>query len=98
MLDAIQKRCPALTGLFNQFYGQDAMCFFIVDGEVEIIWSTEGSRMGCTMGSFGFDLTVQDIYEAVDTEFATEDIKLKAATDDLTIGVPTGTTHGAATG
>ena len=41
------------------------------------------------MGSFGFDLTVQDIYEAVDTEFATEEIKLKAATDDLTIGVPT---------
>ena len=43
--------------------------------------------MGCTMGSFGFDLVAQPIYEAVEAEFATEDPTLKTATDDFTIGV-----------
>jgi hypothetical protein len=58
MLDAVEKRCPALTQLFNIYYALDSMCFFIIDGQVEIIYSEEGSRMGCILGSFGFDLTV----------------------------------------
>jgi hypothetical protein len=86
MLDAVQKRCPALTKMFNMFYALDSMCFFRVNGKMEIIWSTEGSRMGCVMGSFGFDLTVQDIYEAILARFPS--VVIKALTDDLTLGIP----------
>jgi hypothetical protein len=31
---------------------------------VRVVLSQEGSRMGCVLGSFGFDLVVQDVYEA----------------------------------
>ena len=80
MLDAIERRCPAVTKLFNTFYARDSLCFFIVDGVVHIISSTEGSRMGCVLGSWGFCLTVQDIYEAVALRHG---MNLRALTDDL---------------
>ena len=72
--------------MFNTFYALDSMCFFFVDGKIKIIWSTDGSRMGCVLGSFGFDLTVEDIYEAVDEKYP--ELKKKALTDVFTIGVP----------
>ena len=37
------------------------------------------------MGSFGFDLTVDDIYDAVDIKFP--DGVVKSLTDDLTTGI-----------
>ena len=37
ILDAVQKRCPALTAMFNTFYALDSMCFFFVDGKIKII-------------------------------------------------------------
>ena len=82
MLDAVQKRCPALTAVFNMFYALDSMCFFSMEGETKIVWSKEGSRMGCVLGSFGFDITVEDIYEAVDEKYS--EMKKKALTDDFT--------------
>ena len=42
--------------------------------------------MGCAMGSFGFDLTVQDVYEEV--QRALPEAVYKGLTDDLTTGVP----------
>ena len=27
MLDAVQRRCPALTSAFNTYYALDSMCF-----------------------------------------------------------------------
>ena len=86
MLDAVQKRCPALTSLFNKFYALDAMCLLNVEGGTKVIWSTEGSRMGCVLGSFGFGLTAQDIYEAVQDKFPST--VSKGLTDDFTIGLP----------
>jgi hypothetical protein len=59
VLDAVQLRCPQLTSLFNLFYTVDGACFFTVDEVVETIWSAEGVRMGCPLGSFGFDLALQ---------------------------------------
>ena len=56
VLDAVQLRCPQLMSLFNLFYTVDGACFYVVDGVVEVIWSAEGERMGCSLGSFGFDL------------------------------------------
>ena len=61
VLDAVQERCPELTSLFNLFYAVDGACFFALDGVAEIIWSAEGVRMGCPLGSFGFDLALQAI-------------------------------------
>jgi hypothetical protein len=46
MLDAVNEYCPGLNALFNLFYALDSMCFMLVEGEYEIIWSQEGSRMG----------------------------------------------------
>jgi hypothetical protein len=42
--------------------------------------------MGCVMGSFGFDLTVHDIYEAVLARYPM--LVAKALTDDFTLGIP----------
>jgi hypothetical protein len=42
--------------------------------------------MGCVLGSFGFDLVVQDIYEAVKKAFP--EIVLRALTDDCNSAVP----------
>jgi hypothetical protein len=55
----VQSRCPALTSLYNLFYTVSSACFFIVDGVIETIWSSQGARMGCPLGSFGFDLSLQ---------------------------------------
>jgi hypothetical protein len=86
MLDAVDRRCPELTELFNKFYAIDSLCFFIIDGEVRVILGEEGSRMGCVLGSFGFDLTVQDIFEAVLAKVPAG--IFKALTDDFNAAVP----------
>ena len=28
MLDAVDKRCPAMNRLFNRYYGHDSMCLY----------------------------------------------------------------------
>ena len=45
--------------------------------------SQEGSRMGCVLGSFGFDLVVQDVYEAVQALLPAAAVR--ALTDDLSV-------------
>ena len=86
MLHAVHKRCPQLTSLFNLFYARDSLCFFTVDGEVRVVLSQEGSRMGCVLGSFGFDLVVQDVYEAAQALLPAAVVK--ALTDDFNAAVP----------
>ena len=86
MLDAVNRRCPALTPLFNLFYARDSLCFFRIDDVAHVILSQEGSRMGCVLGSFGFDLAVQDVYEAVQAQLPTAIVR--AITDDMNVGVP----------
>ncbi len=61
MLDAVQRLCPELNALMNLYYTVDGVCFFAVDGVVEVILSAEGVRMGCPLGSFGFDLALQAV-------------------------------------
>ncbi len=50
---------PLLTSLFNLFYTVYGACFYAVGEVVELIWSAEGARMGCVLGTFGFDLALQ---------------------------------------
>ena len=85
MLDAVNARCPALNNLFTLFYGQDSPCFYQLDGIFHVIMSCQGSRMGCVLGSLGFDLTVQDVYERVLCKLS--DAVTKALTDDYTAGI-----------
>ena len=56
MLDAVDKRCPAMNRLFNRYYGHHSPCLYQLDDMYHVIMSQEGSRMGCVLGSFGFDL------------------------------------------
>jgi hypothetical protein len=84
VLDAVQKRCPELTSLFNLFYTVDGAGFFIVEGSVEIVWSAEGVRQGCPFGSFGFDLALQDTLERCAKN---SDVVVRAITDDANLAV-----------
>ena len=83
MLDAVNKRAPSLNSAFNAYYAGEGMCFFVIGKEVHVIRSSEGSRMGCALGSFGFDITIQDLYELVERTFPT--LVTRAATDDYTM-------------
>ena len=85
VLDAVQKRCPELTSLFNLFYTVDGAGFFIVEGSVEIVWSAEGVRQGCPFGSFGFDLALQDTLERCAK--GDPDITVRAVTDDANLAI-----------
>ena len=86
MLDAVHKRCPAMGKLFNLFYARDATCFFMVDDKAQQIMSTEGSRMGCSLGSFGFDLAVHGLYEELAARFP--HAVISCLTDDVTVAIP----------
>jgi hypothetical protein len=81
MLDAVHRRAPGLTKAFNLYYARVAQCFILIDDEVCVVESAQGSRMGCVLGSFGFCLTVQDTYDTV--RAAHPDIVSKALTDDF---------------
>ena len=52
-----------------------------------LLQATEGARIGCKLSSFGFALTVQDLYESIAKEFlrAENGSSIKAATDDVII-------------
>ena len=93
MLEAVHRNIPGITRLFNTFYGIISMCLFFVDGSPAIIWSCEGSRMGCVGGSFCFDLTVHPAYEGIRDRDAARNhdqpISIRAHTDDAPITIPT---------
>lgn len=87
MFDAVNERLPEANAQFERYYGMPAMCLYeLEDGTVEIIWSEEGSRMGCPLGPTGFGLTVQSTYERVKSAYP--DFTMKALTDDLTLAAP----------
>jgi len=87
VLDAVQQQCPQLTALMNLFYTVDGACFFTVENEVRIIWSAEGVRMGCPLGSFGFDLALQAVLLRVKQLDISKDIVFRALTDDVNLAV-----------
>jgi hypothetical protein len=84
LFDAVEKHCPELLDIFNASYGHDSPCLYTVDGEVHIIWSKNGTRMGCILGSIGFNLTHMDGYQRIQDAFP--DIIFNALTDDTTGG------------
>ena len=85
VLDAVQLRCPQLTSLFNLFYTVDGACFYTVDGVVELVWSAEGVRMGCPLGSLGFDLALQGPLERCAAR--SRSTVVRSLTDDCNLAV-----------
>ena len=81
----MQLRCPQLTSLFNLFYTVDGACFYTVDGVVELVWSAEGVRMGCPLGSLGFDLALQGPLERCAAR--SRSTVVRSLTDDCNLAV-----------
>src|SRR3569832_2345472 len=79
---AVYQRCPSLLSLFQKYYIQQSICF--LENGSRLVNASEGARMGCKLSSFGFSLTVQDIYEKVQA-ILSDDSCVKAATDDCVI-------------
>jgi hypothetical protein len=88
---SMQQRCPSLLKMFQKYYTKESMCFFEFNGDVKIIRATEGARIGCKMSSFGFALTVHDLYEDLRTylQGLGDGSCVKAATDDVVIMIKT---------
>jgi hypothetical protein len=77
---------PESRSLLNKYYGKRAPVFytFFKDGErrLRVIWSTEGARMGCVIGSKTFCMAADwFIYRKLKQEFSK--VTQLAATDDL---------------
>jgi hypothetical protein len=80
----LQLRCPQLTYLINLFYTADGACFYTVDVVVELVWSAEGVRMGCLLGSLGFDLALQGPLEHCAAR--SRSTVVRSLTDDCNLG------------
>jgi len=72
---------PSLLTLFQKIYSQQSICYFNMDGDVQLLEASEGARMGCKLSSFAFALTVQDVYEDIDSALGKDGSCMKAATD-----------------
>ena len=61
VLEAVSLRWPEGTQLFNKFYGLPSFALLGYSDEghsfLRVILGQEGVRIGCPLGSFGFDLT-----------------------------------------
>jgi hypothetical protein len=88
VIDAVHERWPEGDTFVNTLYGHASPCFFsFSDGEgnrrIRVILSVEGTRMGCPLGSFGFDLAMAHfVYDKLFAEFKKQAI-IRALTDDL---------------
>ena len=39
--------------------------FYLIGDALHVAWNEEGTRIGCKFGSWGFGITIQDLYEEV---------------------------------
>jgi len=86
---AVLRRCPSLLSLFKKYYTKESLCFFDMESEVRLLLAHEGARIGCKLSSFGFALTVQDLYQTIasDLSDAKDGSCIKAATDDVLVAL-----------
>jgi hypothetical protein len=71
--DQAQKDWQEATGTLKLFYGQRSIVLYVYrrdDGHtvVSVIYSEEGTRAGCRLGSIIFDMVFQPIYEACEED------------------------------
>jgi hypothetical protein len=86
LLASTKEVWPEISPICNKYYGIKSPVFYTYfkDGLqiLRVIWSTEGTRMGCAYASTGFCLTMHDkVYSKLSDDFP--DVAQMAATDDL---------------
>lgn len=78
---------PESTSIFNFFYGVDAPVFLIdSNGEIIVLWSKQGSRQGCSIGTEGFCLGIHPVLQELQKRYP--DFEFRLITDDLVPIVP----------
>lgn len=88
VLDATKIRWSEGMQLVNKYYGMPSIVLFAYykDGQLylRVILGREGVRMGCPLGSFCFDLTLDHfVYSKLAEEYKDDEVVLRALTDDL---------------
>jgi hypothetical protein len=90
LLDVIHSKWPEAVAAFNTYYGIDSACLFTSHlddiAKIHVFLSQQGTRMGCVLGSIGFDLVVDNIYQQLAAKYP--HFELFALTDDLICGIP----------
>ena len=85
--EAMQSKWAEAVPFFDTFYGVRAPIFFMhKDNDdrqiIKVIWSTEGTRQGCVLGSLCFDIGIaRHLYEPMQAAYP--DVDHAALTDDL---------------
>ena len=86
ILAAAASMWPEQLEIFLAYYGEDSIVIFIYTDEdgtqhVSIIRGHEGTRMGCVLGSIGFDMAEHHyIFQFLRDEFP--NVLFRALTDD----------------
>jgi len=90
LFDAVARHWPEAISIFNNFYAVESPVFYSYEEDNQLIVrhlvSKEGTRMGCALGSVGYDLTVKSVYDKLAETFP--DFMLRALTDDLIFMIP----------
>jgi len=90
----VEQRCPSHLPLFHKYYGKRAGNFYLIGDTLRVAWNEEGTRIGCKFGSWGFGITIQDLYEEVQRILDSSSVLpdgspdhsfIKAATDDAVV-------------
>jgi hypothetical protein len=82
MLDTHALIFPEANDIFSFFYGIDAPIFVLDDNhQVTLLWSKQGSRQGCTLGTEAFCVGVHPLMVELQQRYP--DFHLRILTDDI---------------
>ena len=91
LLDTVHTKWPEAVNIFNTYYGIDSDCLYAsIADNAEFIYhiflSKQGTRMGCVLGTIGFNLVADIVYRHMTTKFP--HFELFSLTDDCISGIP----------
>jgi hypothetical protein len=82
MLNTHAQLFPEANDLFSFFYGIDAPIFVVDDNhQVTLLWSKQGARQGCTLGTEAFCVGVHPLMVELQRRYP--DFHLRILTDDI---------------
>jgi hypothetical protein len=82
MLNTHSQIFPESNDLFSFFYGIDAPIFVLDEShQVTLLWSKQGSRQGCTLGTEAFCIGVHPLMVELQRRYP--DFHLRILTDDI---------------
>ena len=82
MLDNHSLLFPESTDIFNFFYGIDSPVYLLDNNnELVVLWSQQGSRQGCSIGTEGFCLGIHPLLQELQKRYP--DFEFRLITDDL---------------